>query len=349
MSLKVTSWNVEDSSKLVVDHPEIDILERQERIRQTVREINPDILCLIEGPRGETKITKFCIDVLNGGWVPILFPLAGKPLGTHDKDYQMQGNQWIWFLVRKSLESSCTLQNPTTWQYYTECKEWPVYLWGKPESQLLSHYRHPQVMIYDLGNGRNIEFIGVHLKSKINLQPVQKDSKGNLIGTYLDEALTARIRLATEARNIRQYIGKKFEQVPYPGIVVMGDCNDGPGHDFFERMYLFFDLIGNIQGDVMFAERFFNHALFDFPGDLRWTTKYPDEVSNPPLKAKDNPLLLDNIFISQALCRRQLPLVANEHAGRVEHEIFDRVNAGASASAKSSDHRPLTCVFDDVI
>jgi hypothetical protein len=159
------------------------------------------------------------------------------------------------------------------------------------------------------------------------------------------ESLEARIKLATEARNIRDYIAAKFRQVADPAILVLGDCNDGPGHDFFETQYLFFDLISNIQGDVMVSERFFNHALFDFSGELRWTAKYADVVTG--VTASRNPLLLDHVLISQPLCRGNLPLQANAGAGKVEHEAFERNNAAASSSRKSSDHRPVSCVLED--
>lgn len=49
-----------------------------------------------------------------------------------------------------------------------------------------------------------------------------------------------------------------------PAIFVMGDLNDGPGKEPFEERYLYFDLISNVQGDVFWARRFLNHALFDF-------------------------------------------------------------------------------------
>jgi len=104
---------------------------------------------------------------------------------------------------------------------------------------------------------------------------------------------------STVARDIREYIGAKFDQTANPGIMVMGDCNDGPGHDFFETQYLFFDLIQNLQGEVLLAERFFNHALFDFPTEQRWTAKFRNKLTGTP--ASRNPLLIDHILISQSL------------------------------------------------
>ena len=347
LPLKVTTWNIENSNRLVSSNPSAAVLERRLRVRQTIESINPDILCIQEGPKGEQAVDDFCTQVLNRQWVPVLLRQDGEALGDRDKEYQIKGTQWIWFLVRADLERNCRLQSPNIWQAFTKMKTWVVNFWGEEKSRRHSHYRHPQVLIYNLGNGQEIELIGVHLKSKINKKQVKRDADNNLVGEYLKKATEARIKLATEARNIRRYIAAKFNQLAQPGLLLMGDCNDGPGHDHFEKQYLFFDLISNLQGDVMIAERFFNHALFDFSARLRWTAKYRDEVLD--IKAKDNPLLLDHILISQPLCRGQLFLIANENAGMVEHEAYERCNAGSNSDTKTSDHRPVSCKFDEVV
>ncbi|MBI4961703.1 MAG: endonuclease/exonuclease/phosphatase family protein [Desulfomonile tiedjei] len=344
MSLKIMSWNVEHADRLVAASPSAHTEDRARRIRATIEEINPDLICMGEGPKGEQAIHDFCARILNGQWVPVLMRQDGDPLGARDAEYQTKGTQWIWFLVKEALRANCRLQSPEVWQSFVGANTWTVFLWGEEKPTRHSHYRHPQVLIYDLGNGRQIEFIGVHLKSKINQQRLIRDEDGNLTGEYLKEGIKARIKLATEARNIRGYISAKFEQLAQPGLVVMGDCNDGPGQDFFETNYLFFDLIGNVQGEVLIAERFFNHSLFDFPGHLRWSAKYKDEVVGIP--ASQNPLLLDHILISQPLCRGQLPLIVNEHAGQVEHEAYERHNAGSNTSTRTSDHRPVSCQLD---
>ena len=345
MPLKITTWNIEHGNRLVSTAPTAAIQERRRRVLQTIEEIDPDILCIQEGPKGEKAIDDFSRQVLKRQWVPVLLTQSGQ-LGARDREYHTKGMQGIWFLVRPGLKGRCRLQAPSVWQAFTHAREWPVHLWGRVEVTQHSHHRHPQLLIFSLDDGRELEIIGVHLKSKINELPVTRDGRGNLTENYVQEALQARIHLATEARNIRQYIAAKFEQLPHPAIIVLGDCNDGPGHDLFEAQYLFFDLISNIQGDVMVAERFFNHALFDFPGDLRWTAKYADDVLDIP--ASQNPLLLDHLLISQPLCQGALPIVANERAGRVEHEAYVRHNAGASDSRRTSDHRPVSCTFDDV-
>lgn len=346
MPLKVTTWNLEHSHRLISENPSTGVLDRRRRVRETIEGINPDILCIQEGPKGEEAIDNFCTQVLNQQWVPILLRQDGDALGDRDKDYQIKGTQWIWFLGRATLAGNCRLQSPDTWQAFTGMKTWPVNFWGEEKATRHSHYRHPQVLVYDLGVGQEIELIGVHLKSKINKKRIKRDDDGNLVREYVREATEARIKLATEARNIRQYVTAKFNQAAQPGLLVMGDCNDGPGHDYFENQYLFFDLVSNLQGEVMMAERFFNHALFDLPGHLRWTAKYRDRLRNIP--ASQNPLLLDHILISQPLCRGRLRLIVNENAGRVGHEAYERFNAGSNSKTRTSDHRPVSCRLDDV-
>lgn len=347
MALRVTTWNIEHSDRLVSVNPTESVVNRRQRVRATIEEIDPDILCIQEGPKGEQAVDDFCTQVLDRQWVPIFLRQDGDVLGDRDRDYQIKGTQWIWFLVKSGLEGYCRLQSPDIWQAFAGTKTWPVNFWGEERSTRHSHYRHPQVLVYDLGNGSEIEFIGVHLKSKINQKPIKWDHDGNLIGEYVREALEARVKLATEARNVREYIAAKFNQLAQPALVVMGDCNDGPGHDYFETQYLFFDLISNVQGDVMIAERFFDHALFDFPGHLRWTARYRDEILNIP--ASHNPLLLDHILISQPLSRGELPVIINEDGGCVEHEAYERHNAGSNSATQTSDHRPVTCDFADMV
>ena len=272
-------------------------------------------------------------------------PRWGSNLASATRSTGFRGDQWIWFLVRPALLGGSRVQPPSVWHAFAGGREWPVHRWGLEAVRTHSHYRHPQVLVHDTGLGFELEVIGVHLKSKINREPITRDAGGNLSGAYLAEALRARVELATEARNVREYVGAKFDQLPDPAIVIVGDCNDGPGHDLFEKDYLFFDLIGNIQGEVLVAERYFNHALFDAPAHLRWTARYDDDVLRIP--ASRNPLLLDHILMSQPLCRDALPLVARAFAGRVEHEAFERANAGSNSKTRSSDHRPVSITLTE--
>jgi endonuclease/exonuclease/phosphatase family metal-dependent hydrolase len=146
--------------------------------------------------------------------------------------------------------------------------------------------------------------------------------------------------MASETINVRAYIDSKYGENPNanPAVFVMGDLNDGPGKEYLEEHFLFFDLVSNLQGDVFWARRFLNHALFDFPGDLRWSVRFKDFVQ----PERDPHILLDHILFTQGLVNGSLPWKIEPRAGKVEHEVHDVINATLRVDAKTSDHKPVS-------
>ncbi|NSW53807.1 MAG: endonuclease/exonuclease/phosphatase family protein [Anaerolineae bacterium] len=327
-TIKLTSWNIAHLERLVEENPSSIEITRRDAVVAEIRSLNPDVLCLVEGPRGEAAIDAFCEQYLQGQWKAIKAP---------DGEYSTSGTQWIWFLVRDTLAPHASLLPTETWDAFTS-KSWEVHYWGQFDSDLHRHYRHPQVLVLDW-HGLRVECIGLHLKSKfVNSGASLWKAGGEKQQEFIQSALKARVKMTTEAANVRAYIDAKFAQVEKPAIFVMGDLNDGPGKEYFEERYLFFDLISNIQGDIFAATRFLNHALFDFPDHLRWTVDFKDFVD------PDRPthILLDHILFTQGLCDGSLSWQVNAHAGLVEHEIHDLINAPLSSKAKTSDHKPVS-------
>lgn len=372
--MKLTTWNIEHFSRPLSNMSSNINKERLKNISNEILNINPDVLCVTEAPGDLTKLREW-IDLpikdggLNGIYtIPTIDGtddiLNENPLDVRNalkKLYAMQGtkktgNQWIWFLVKKNLINSgikASIQNPSVWQGMTGVKKWFVRYWGKNEVKRANHWRHPQTLVLTLQSGITIEIIGAHLKSKINLNS-SFDSNGNLRKSYVDEALRARIKLATEANDIRQYIEQRFRQEPNPRIIVCGDLNDGFGKEFFERQFLFFDLISNIQGNIFRAEQFMNHALFDYKEELRWSTEFPDDIE---VWARQNykgyktintgvdsakKQLIDHILFTQAFVNDGINPKINPKAGKVEHTIHEKINASLSKTRQTSDHRPIS-------
>jgi len=146
------------------------------------------------------------------------------------------------------------------------------------------------------------------------------------------------VKLSSEALAVRAYIDQRFAQEADPSILVVGDLNDGPGKELMEREYLLHDLISNLQGEVFFARKFLNHALFDQPHALRWTAKFKD-ILDP---GRNQHILLDHILFTQALTRAGTsPLQVQSNAGLVEHLAHEE---GESTFGKDllSDHRPVS-------
>ena len=336
-TVKITSWNVAHLDRLTKSTLSDNARRRRDAIVREIHDLSPDILCLLEGPKGEEAIERVSNDLLGGEWVAVK---------TADGEYGTRGSQWIWFLVRKDHSDRASLLPTETWDAFAG-RSWPCHFWGEFEERKHRHYRHPQVLVLDW-NGLRVEFIGLHLKSKFVNQGKRMWNEGGAEREeFVRKALTARIKMTTEATNVRAYIDAKFRQVENPAIFVMGDLNDGPGKEYFEERFLFFDLISNVQGDIFSASRFLNHALFDFPDHLRWSVVFKDFVDPD----RDPHILLDHILFTQGLVDGSLPWRIDAHAGKVEHEIHDLINATLPKSAKTSDHKPVSVIVttDDIL
>ncbi len=372
-TLKLTTWNIAHLARLVPQPP----AASAPRLRAIVAEItaiDPDILCIVEGPGRLPDLLAWveaqAPDGLDGryrvatipGTEAILARNPPNPRQALQQLYAMQGtdltgNQWIWFLVRDGLfqDGRAQLPDPRIWRDLTRQPNWPMHRWGELTTRPHRHWRHPQTLLLTLG-GIELEFIGLHLKSKINHNRAL-DDQGELTRRYVEEALRARVQLATEAYDVRRYIERRFEQIPDPRIFVCGDLNDGPGRGYFEREFLFFDLVSNIQGDVFFARRFLNHALFDFPDHLRWSTRFHDRVEEWSRRQPGaetlatEPVdptrfqLIDHILFTQALVGAEARPRVHPDAGLVEHTIHQRVNATLTKANQTSDHLPVSVQF----
>ena len=332
--LKVTTWNVKWLDKLF-ENVNSQKQKRIDAIKKEIFEINADVLCILEGLKGEAKMDAFCADVLEGKYVTIKSP---------DGNYKTQGRQWIWFLVKTELSGNASLLPTNIYDKFSD-SSWDVNYWGDFETSKHRHYRHPQVLILEWQNTR-LEFIGLHTKSKFVQQGKSDWNAGGVKRkNFIKNAIKARIKMTTEVANVRDYINTKFDHVANPAIIVMGDLNDGPGKEFFEKQYIFFDLLSNLQGDVFSAERFLNHALFDFDDHLRWSVYFEDFID----PGRDPKILLDHILFTQGLVNGSLPIIIESKAGLIEHEIHDLINASNPKYAETSDHKPVSVVISKTL
>ena len=329
-SLKITTWNIRWLDRLF-DNVNEKKQKRIDAIKAEIMEINADVLCIQEGLKGESKMDSFCKDVLEDNYFLV------KAI---DNDYKIKGRQWIWFLVKKELIDNASLLPTRIYDEFSN-PSWDVNYWSDFETTKHRHHRHPQVLILTWKNIR-LELIGLHTKSKY-VESGEEDWKagGERRKEFIKNAIKARIKMTTEIANVRDYINTKFEQVSNPAIMVMGDLNDGPGKEFFEKQYIFFDLLSNLQGDVFEAERFLNHALFDFEDDLRWSVHFDDFID----ENRNPQILLDHILFTQGLVDGSLPIIIESKSGYVEHEIHDLINASNPKYANTSDHKPVSVII----
>ncbi len=366
---KVTSWNIEWADRLVdalgqAGEPGLLAARRAEAIATEIRLIDPDILLVGEGPRGEARAAEFFARVA-----------PGYRLVTRGDDglYGIQGQQWLWFLLHERLQATARLLHLDRWVALTEAgshgffggrngARWPVAMPrlvkavepdGKATlsydpAKMHEHYRTPQVLLVTI-DGFRFELVGCHLKSKhIGMSP----PKGILAPDgfaqhpeFVAKVVEARAKLSSEAANVRAYLDARFLEDANHAAIVAGDLNDGPGKERIERQFLLHDLVSNIQGDVFFATRFLNHALFDLADEQRWTARFRDSL-DPGRRPE---ILLDHILFTQAFTgpdrEGAAPFRAARNGGCVEHGAHHEANAVLPAALTTSDHRPVSMRF----
>ncbi|AXS42678.1 endonuclease/exonuclease/phosphatase [Breoghania sp. L-A4] len=363
-SFKLTSWNIEHADKLLsaLSSSSPDSRRKAEARRDAIREeialLAPDILLVSEGPKGEQRARDFF------ALVAAEYDVVVR--GSENwRDYDIRGAQWIWFLIRRNRPISARLLHIDQWRDAVEADsetsvdydngKWPVSYPSLVEDRLEFeigqqhfHYRHPQVLIVEI-DGHLLEIIGCHLKSKFTkVRPVGDASDKTFFDENRElvaEIVKARTKITTECADVRHYIDHRFKTDTSAPIIVCGDLNDGPGKERIERRFLYHDLIGTLQGEVFFAQRFLNHALFDAPQGERWSVFFRD-VLDP---GRNPMILLDHILFSQTFTNNpaveHFEFQALRGGGLVEHEVHHAVNGTRPKYAETSDHKPVSMTF----
>jgi len=334
-------------------------LKRIQAVSRFIENLGADILFLCEAPKGKDEMVAFTKRVAPD------YELITRPSG---QSYETKGRQWQWFLVRKTIadQISPNLLPVDIWRDFAATEDSSIDEDGSwkvatprlrtvggvddvPVSTRVSHsfHREPQILKFSKG-GATHEVIGTHLKSKFagNTPRQRKNNESfeeylnssKKVREYIAASHEARIKLSSEALAIRAYIDRRFSQDASPSILVLGDLNDGPGKELMEREFLLHDLISNLQGEVFFARRFLNHALFDQSEELRWTCKFRDKID----PGRSEHILLDHILFTQALTRNgNGPLYAESNSGYVEHRAFEETESEVG-KGMLSDHRPVS-------
>lgn len=325
--------------------------------KEYLRRIAPEILFLCEGPVDPDATEAFAAHTM-----PEMRLVRRRPGDSSNVD----GDQGMWFFVHRDLFDTLQpeLLDNAIWRAAAHAQKqgdpdkgkwWTI----RPrlreigedtlsvnERRTYGHSRHPQVMRIRHGD-EPVEFIGLHLKSKFvgfsprKLRPgesFEAYASEPRVFRYLTKSHEARVKLTSQAMNVRAYIDHRFLQDADPAIFVLGDINDGPGKELMEREYMLHDMISNLQGDIFFSRGMLYHALFDLPQELRWTCRFEDKID----PERDPHILLDHILYTQAMNRTgQSSLRALGSKGKVEHQVHGEVEALFGADAVS-DHRAVS-------
>ena len=298
------------------------------RAAAMIKAINPDILGIEEGPSRDGELALFIKDYLADA--------QGNPLYNFFLS-DSGGAQRVALLYKPGAVTSASLApHPTITNLIDP---WDADVDG---DMLLEHdyhfTRNPLVVDVTLG-AHALQIIVLHTKSSFVNNGAELWNNPATQQQYVVAALKARRRNGTEGMRLREYLDAKLGAAPNVAIMVLGDLNDGPGLDYFEKKYLAHNVTDIILGSAYAPETELVHAQHDVAAADRFTAVFDDFVENVTNKK----LLLDHVMLSPGLIGTSgLRKVAN--SGTIHHaEYTAQVSAGGKKREnRPSDHRPVS-------
>lgn len=336
--LRIANWNIEWMNRwFTADDDGAPQLRRPEevpgvtdleglcrRVAAVIRELDPHVLTVQEGPSRKSEMALFVRDFLGGAYA------VHGPAG--------QGQQKLYVLIAKQAAPVDEAHRITAEHGLDFEDAWEVDI---DRDLVLDDYRFtrpPLVMNLALSGGKTVRLITVHQKSKYvhNGAAMWRDPARRR--DFVEMALKARQRISAEAMRIRAYLDRCFDADPEARIVVTGDFNDGPGLDYFEKHYLTHNVASMVAGGPFQPARMLRHGFVDQVDKAdNWTAEFDDFVAGETRR-----VLLDHIFVSPSLY-----WIGMERAvhGEIAHDALLRQaqpDASGERERLPSDHRPQT-------
>jgi exonuclease III len=334
--MRVVNWNIEWMNDWFVGGGSVafrqhnprtgitDVAGLCRRVASVINNLDPDVLTIEEGPSDIREMELFVDTYLIDERRNRLFDIFGGIDG---------GAQKIYTLVKKGGE----FRNPTIpADDLTQAlrEPWEADIDGDYQLEDYEFTRQPLVLEGTKRNGDSkLRIVTLHTKSKYvhNGESLWKNPDTRI--QYVKAALKNRRRISSEAMRVRKYLDDLLNKEIDSLIITMGDFNDGPGIDYFEKRYLTHNVTDILLGSTYYPGLLFRHAFLErVPEDQRYTAIFDDFIDDIPGRH----LLLDHILISPALSSRI------EESGIAHGEYDAGTDHNASGRQKYvSDHRPV--------
>ena len=193
--------------------------------------------------------------------------------------------------------------------------------------------RKPLEVVFKIGTGGpRLRMILVHTKSKGIFSVVD-------FHDFQKVALANRKRLVGQGHKLRQRLDQLLAaQLP---AIVMGDLNDGPGLDPYERM-LGRSFVETTMGSVYNPGGIFHNALWWMSMDSQlkkdlWTADFPDPIVSHPLGYRHR-VWIDHILLSPDMLKANNTVRYVTNSGKVAPKDAN--------SRQASDHFPVYCKIE---
>ena len=333
--MKLVFWNIEWMNDWFVGGNEVafraenprrgitDVAGLCTRVANVIEALAPDALMVGEGPSDRREMELFINKFLSDTTGP-KYELFGGLDG---------GAQKLYILYRKGgafedaglddTDLARSLGDP-----------WETDVDGDLELEPYEFTRVPLAARLKLA-GETLRIVGLHTKSKYVHKGEEQWNDPARRCDFVIAALKNRRRISAESMRTRQYLDELIDADPNALVVVVGDFNDGPGQDFFEKHYLTHNVTDILLGSTFYPQRQFRHAfLHRVPQNELFTATFDDFVDG----INNRRTLLDHILVSPALEARV------QDSGIAHAEIDAQADPAATKERQkvASDHKPAS-------
>ena len=303
------------------------IKQRRDDLSGMLKELDADVVVVVEGPNRSEELQLFFNKDLPGAWQTWVQPTAGQ-------------SQLIGVAVRtdrgmftdEPLRPFDTNEQPVFSPFPADIDDDGITEQYKFERKPLYVEIHPVA-------GPPFRILGLHLKSK------------GVFGAYewskwWQLADANRKKILAQATHLRlnfldTYLeSPETQQIP---LIVCGDINDGPGLDASEKR-LFGSGIERLMGSVWRPQASLGNALFDTLSErdqraLRFSDLYTASFSDPIFNNTYHRVWIDHLLYTQNTATHWV----------TEAQIHHKVDDGQKLWQKyphSSDHFPITALIN---
>jgi hypothetical protein len=302
-----------------------------DRIAAVIKDVDPDILGICEGPPLRAQMQTF----------------VKQKLGNDYDVYSMEdGTQSVHALVHKRLAPNVSVtQLPRSHKVFERLRTArPYHKFGNVRIPQMSRFTRLPVVLRITHNGKVTEVMVVHTKSKISELRDARDWAKKTAAKVIS-AINSRQKLSVEMNVIRKYIAHRLYSEEAESVIVMGDLNDGVARDIVDDTYLLHSIVHELRGAFHHEKALMRHVLT--PKQLQkkgyaWTVEFDDATN----RGKPTRVLLDHMVFSP-FCFEGGNVCYLRDSGEIEHKAFDKhvVNKGKTRDDRPSDHKPLSAKF----
>ena len=341
--IKLAVWNMEWMNDLFVANdqspafkpddavpahsPGATVKQRRDDLSGVLKELQVDIVMLVEGPNRSEELQLFFDNDMPGTWQTWVQPTKGQ-------------SQLVGIAVRtdEGKFADAPLRTFDT-NEQAVFDPFPVDI---DDDGIVEEYRFERKPLYvEIRPAQGVPFrvLGLHLKSKGVFGAYEWSKWWQIAGAN-------RKKILAQATHLRlNFLDPYLEMSETQNIplIVCGDINDGPGLDASEKR-LFGSGVERLMGSVWRPKGVLGNALFDTLSakdqrELRFSKLYTASFSDPIFNNTYHRVWIDHLLYAK-----------NTTAGWVAaaqiHHVFDGGQKLWQKYPHASDHFPITAVID---